>query len=216
MIGEMIREDIETLNRELAKYGIRVEKFLAKGTTSFVFLGSYANRPVIVKFQRSDSPRRNLKKEAEILKMLEGENITGELVLYDEIKGREVLVREFIEGELLINSDIERKHVISIAEKTYRLDRLGIDHGQIQGGKHIIVAPTDVWLIDFEKASMNRKPRNLTSAMAMLFLGENRIAERITKKFNVNKKFREELLVALREYKKSGNPKRIFDVLSTL
>ncbi|AEC52797.1 hypothetical protein PNA2_1882 [Pyrococcus sp. NA2] len=216
IIDEMINKIIDNLNKALGEHGIKVQKFLAKGTTSFVFLGEINGERVIIKYQRGDSPRRNFRREAEILKILEGQDITGRLILYGTIENREVLVREYLEGIHLITSDIEKHHIIKIGEKTYKLDKLGIDHGQIQGGKHILVSPTDIWIIDFEKASTVRRPKNLTSAMAMLFLGNNSISRRVISKFNLTGDFLKEMKDALRFYKKTKDPSRVFELLSTL
>ncbi|BAA30412.1 serine/threonine protein kinase [Pyrococcus horikoshii] len=216
-IEGVINKSIEVLNKELGKYRIKVKKFLAKGTTSFVFLGEFGGSDVIIKYQRPDSPRRNLEKEAKILEILKGSGITGELILYGKIDDREVLVREYLNGlHLMEVENIERHHLFRIAEKTYKLDTLGIDHGQIQGGKHILVGKDDIWLIDFEKASMNRKPRNLTSAMSMLFLGNNIVSRRISEKFNITESFREEMRKALKYYKRNGDPREVFELIATL
>jgi len=73
-----------------------------------------------------------------------------------------------------------------------------------------------VWIIDFEKASTRRKPKNLTSTMAMLFLNENAISKRIRRKFEINDEFLGELKRALKKYKESRNVKGILALLSSL
>ncbi|MBO8173993.1 MAG: phosphotransferase [Thermococcus sp.] len=209
------RERIERFKKFMREKGIEELTFYSKGTTSLVFLGKIGEKKVIVKLEREDTPRKNFKREAEILKLLEGHDIAPELIDYGTFEGKEYLVREFAEGEPLLYADIEKHHLIEIAKKTHKLDVLGIDHGQIQGGKHIIIGKT-VWIIDFEKASTRRKPKNLTSAMAMLFLNENAISKRIRKKFGINKEFLAELRKALREYKESKNVKKILTLISSL
>ncbi|ASJ16909.1 serine/threonine protein kinase [Thermococcus chitonophagus] len=215
MLQEIIEDEIRKLKPILSDYGVELERFLAKGTTSYVFLGTLGGKKVVVKYQRPDSPRKTLGREAKILEILQGKDITGDLVLYTKIERREVLVREYVEGELLINLTPRKEDILRIAEKAYALDTLGIDHGQIQGGKHIIIGK-DVWIIDFEKASTQRRPKNLTSAMAMLFLSDNVISRRISKEYGITDEFRESLRLALREYKTSRNLKRVVEVLSTL
>jgi len=208
------QKELEKFKELLGKRGIKLEKFYSKGTTSLVFTGNAEGKKVIIKLERPDSPRKNFKREAEILKFLEREEITPRLVDYGVFEGREFLVREFAEGEPLLYATPQKKHIVQILEKTYRLDALGIDHGQIQGGKHIIIDDT-VWIIDFEKAGF-RKPKNVTSAMAMIFLNDNIIAKRVREKFNLDTRFLNALREALREYKRTKNIEKIKELLSSL
>ncbi|EHR79459.1 serine/threonine protein kinase [Thermococcus litoralis DSM 5473] len=208
------QKELEKFKELLGKRGIKLEKFYSKGTTSLVFTGNAEGKKVIIKLERPDSPRKNFKREAEILKFLEREEITPRLVDYGVFEGREFLVREFAEGEPLLYATPQKKHILQILEKTYRLDALGIDHGQIQGGKHIIINDT-VWIIDFEKAGF-RKPKNVTSAMAMIFLNDNIIAKRVREKFNLDTRFLNALREALREYKRTKNIEKIGELLSSL
>lgn len=208
------QKELEKFKELLGKRGIKLEKFYSKGTTSLVFTGNAEGKKAIIKLERPDSPRKNFKREAEILKFLEGEEITPRLVDYGVFEGREFLVREFAEGEPLLYATPQKKHIVQILEKTYRLDALGIDHGQIQGGKHIIINDT-VWIIDFEKAGF-RKPKNVTSAMAMIFLNDNIIAKRVREKFNLDTRFLNVLREALREYKRTKNIEKIKELLSSL
>lgn len=208
------QEELEKFKEFLKKRGIKLEKFYSKGTTSIVFTGKAEKRKVIIKLERPDSPRKNFKREAEILRFLEGEGITPRLIDYGIFGKREFLVREFAEGEPLLYSTPQKKHILQILEKTHRLDILGIDHGQIQGGKHIIINDT-VWIIDFEKAGF-RKPKNVTSAMAMMFLNDNVVAKRVREKFHLDQHFLNSLREALREYKKTKNIEKIKELLSSL
>ncbi|NJE85347.1 serine/threonine protein kinase [Thermococcus sp. CX2] len=186
----------------------------AKGTTSLIFTAELDEKSVIVKLERPDSPRRNLAREAEILKILEPYDVTPPLIEYGTFEGLEYLIREFAPGEMIFHADIEKRHLFEIVHKTALLDRLGIDHGQIQGGKHIIVGER-VWLIDFEKAGL-RKPKNLTSAMAMLFLSDNYISRRVRRKFGIDGVFLDELRYELGRYKKTGELSGVFRLLSRL
>ncbi|HIP89725.1 MAG TPA: serine/threonine protein kinase [Thermococcus paralvinellae] len=216
MIEHLIsREKLQRFEEFMRERGIEKLTFYSKGTTSLVFLGKFQGRKVVVKLEREDTPRKNFKLEAGILKLLEGHNITPKFVDYGTFEGKEYLVREFAEGEPLLYADVEKTHLIEIAKKAHRLDVIGIDHGQIQGGKHIIIGK-DVWIIDFEKASTRRKPKNLTSTMAMLFLNENAISKRIRRKFGINDEFLVELKRALKEYKESKNAREILALLSSL
>ena len=211
----LIPEHIKNkLFRELSKMGIEDLQPYSKGTTSVVFLGKLGEKRVVVKLQRPDSPRNNFEREAKILKSIESFRITPQFLALGSVEGLNYLVREFAEGEPMLYADIEKNHIFQIAEKTALLDRLGLDHGQIQGGKHIIIGDR-VWIIDFEKAGW-RKPNNLTSAMSMLFIGRNAISEKIYEKFKLDEDFRKTMKRALQLYKREGKLSAVLDVLSTL
>ncbi|MDK2782692.1 MAG: putative serine/threonine protein kinase [Thermococcaceae archaeon] len=208
------QKELEKFKELLGKRGIKLEKFYSKGTTSLVFTGNAEGKKVIIKLERADSPRKNFKREAEILKFLEREEITPRLVDYGVFEGREFLVREFAEGEPLLYATPQKKHILEILEKTYKLDVLGVDHGQIQGGKHILIGDA-VWIIDFEKAGF-RKPKNVTSAMAMIFLNDNIISKRVREEFQLDQDFLNSLREALREYKTTKNIEKLRELLSAL
>ncbi|MPW38965.1 serine/threonine protein kinase [Thermococcus sp. 101 C5] len=208
------QEELEKLKKFLMGRGISLREFYSKGTTSLVFIGHVNGKKAIIKLERADSPRKNFKREAEILKFLEREEITPRLVDYGVFEGREFLVREFAEGEPLLYATPQKKHILEILEKTYKLDVLGVDHGQIQGGKHILIGDA-VWIIDFEKAGF-RKPKNVTSAMAMIFLNDNIISKRVREEFQLDQDFLNSLREALREYKTTKNIEKLRELLSAL
>ncbi|AIF70227.1 hypothetical protein PAP_09245 [Palaeococcus pacificus DY20341] len=216
MISHLLDED--TLKRfygHLGERGITDVIPYSKGNTSLVFTGQLKGEKVLIKLQRRDSPRKTLKREAEILEFLKGQGITSELIFAGSFEGLDYLVRCFMDGEPILYADVEKRHIIEIAQKTLKLDQLGVDHGQIQGGKHILIGK-DVWIIDFEKASLRRKPKNLTSAMAMVFLNDNTISKKIREKFGIEEEFLDALKDAVGVYKKSGNSAKVLELLSTL
>jgi putative serine/threonine protein kinase len=204
---------LERFINHLKCIGLAEVRPFSKGTTSLVFLGEFKGRRAIVKLQRPDSPR-SIAPEAKILKTIEPFRIAPPLLFTGTFESLPYLVREFAEGEPLLYADLEKRHLFRIAEKTALLDRLYLDHGQMQGGKHIIIGD-EVHIIDFEKANW-RKPNNLTSAFSMLFVGKNAISERLYRKFGLDEGFREEVKEALREYKRTGKLSRLLGLLSGL
>jgi putative serine/threonine protein kinase len=207
-------KNLDAFLEHLADLGIEEVRPLAKGTTSLVFIGVMGGAKVLIKLQRPDSPRNNFKKEAQLTKVASAFGIAPPVLGLGEFGGLQYLIREFAEGEPILFANVEKRHLFRIVEKTALLDKLGIDHGQIQGGKHIIIGE-DVYLIDFEKAGF-RKPNNLTSAMAMVFIGDNTISRRVREKFGLDDKFREEMKSALRNYKRTGSLSGVLSLLSTL
>lgn len=219
MIGHLIDEKtLQRFYKHLKGIGILNVIPYSKGNTSLVFVGETEcekGEKVLIKLQRRDSSRKNLRREAEILELLRGRDITPELLSYGNFEGLDYLVRYFAEGEPILYADVGKGHLIGIAKKMHELDELGIDHGQIQGGKHILIGKR-VWIIDFEKGSLRRRPRNLTAAMAMLFFNENQISRRIVEKFNLDMGFLSELKSAVKSYKRNRNPDEVFELLSNL
>ncbi|NJE26870.1 serine/threonine protein kinase [Thermococcus sp. MV5] len=216
MINHLIsKEELERFKYFMHMRGIENLGVYSKGTTSLIFLGSLENRDVIVKLERRDAPRRNFQREVKILRFLEGKGITPHLIDYGTFENREFLIREFAKGEPILYATPEKRHLLKILEKMYKLDTLGVDHGQIQGGKHIIIG-NDVWVIDFEKASLKRKTKNLTSAMAMIFLNENSISRRVREKFEIDKEFLTTLQEELQKYKETHDIRKLKELLSNL
>jgi putative serine/threonine protein kinase len=65
-----------------------------------------------------------------------------------------------------------RELVHDLLNQCRKLDIMGIDHGQLSNlRKHAVVAKGRPWIIDFESAGTNRKPRNVTTAAQYLLIG---------------------------------------------
>ena len=217
MIGHLIDEEtLERFYKHLKERGIKNITPFSKGNTSLVFTGELKDKKILIKLQRKDSPRKTIEREAKILEILQGTNITPELLFTGKFEGLGYLVRKFAEGVPILYADVKKHHLLKIFEKTLALDGLNIDHGQIQGGKHIIIGRSDVWIIDFEKASLRRKPKNLTAAISMIFLSENAISKRVRERFKIDESFLRDMRKALAIYKKEKNTKEILELLSSL
>ncbi len=207
--GMVSRDFLERLSEYL---GLNLT-FFSKGTTSLTFMAGLEGETVLLKLQRPDSPRANLMKEFHVTKFLSTFKLVPRPLAHGRFMGMEYLLREFAEGEELRRGlcKLNEGHIFEMVNKAWLLDRLGVDHGQIQGGKHVIVGDV-VWFIDFEKASF-RKPKNLSSLISMLFLGRNVISQSIYKKFGLDEAFRRDVLKAAKEYKSERKPEVVMRVL---
>lgn len=182
-------------------HGIEV---LGKGFTSIVILGEMGGARVALKIQRKDANRKNLKKEAYFLKLLEPFNAAPKLITLR----KRILIMEFVDGFRLKDFEFERSHVLRFLRIANTLDKLSIDHSQLQGGKHLLVSKdSKCYIIDFEKAGF-RTPRNLTSLVSELFLRSG--YERTREIFSYNE---ERLKKALRGYKEKKNLEVVLRVL---
>jgi putative serine/threonine protein kinase len=81
------------------------------------------------------------------------------------------------------------------------LDNVGLDHGELsKAPKHIIVdKQRKPWIVDFETASVDRKPANVTSVCQFLFMGYGVVARVVAE--TLGERNREEIISALRCYK---------------
>jgi putative serine/threonine protein kinase len=65
-----------------------------------------------------------------------------------------------------------REMLHSLLNQCRTLDIMGLDHGELSDlRKHAVVAEERPWILDFESASSNRQPRNVTSAAQYLLIG---------------------------------------------
>ena len=177
---------------------------LGKGWSSLVVYGIFHSKKVAVKIQRKDSHRSSLAREASILRIINSYGI-GPL-LY--VEGNNFLVLEYVDGDPIREASIGKEHILSFLEQCHQLDLLKIDHGQIQGGKHLLIGKKS-WIIDFEKAGY-RTPRNVTSFISELFLKRTVFAQRMSLDYGINQ---EELREITHNYKKNFD---INDIVNTV
>ncbi|KYC53628.1 MAG: hypothetical protein AMQ22_00158 [Candidatus Methanofastidiosum methylothiophilum] len=175
-----------------------LDRAIGKGNTSIIFLGNYENKKVSIKIERSDSERKgSLKKEVYYLIKANGHGVGPKIYGYDD----NFIIMEYIEGDLLIEGKFNREDIFDITRQCNVLDRAGINHRQIQGGKHIICGEKNV-IIDFEKAHLSNSPKNVTSFLSMCFLSDCLVRERIKEIFDFQEDF---IKTLLKEYKPNSN-----------
>lgn len=177
---------------------------LGKGWSSLVLYGLFNKRKVAVKVQRTDSHRQSLGKEASLLRIINAHGI-GPTLYYE---GEAFLILEFIEGSPIREAVVKKEHVLSFCEQCHNLDLLKIDHGQIQGGKHLIIGEK-CCIIDFEKAGW-RTPRNVSSLISELFLKKTSFACRMRSDFCVDE---EEVIKATQKYNQNRDITLIINAL---
>jgi len=201
-------KELETLGVESISFQgelqVGIINILGKGYAGIVVLGKIGRKKVAVKIRRGDSPRKNLKREAELLKITNQSNIGPKLVGFS----KNFLVMEYLEGkkigDLVVSlkkkgSSSQLKPVIKkILEDCYSLDRMGLDHGELSNiTKHVIVG-RKITVIDFESSSTDRKVSNVTSATQALYIGSG-ISKIVGCICKIPKK--EKMISVLRKYK---------------
>jgi putative serine/threonine protein kinase len=87
-----------------------------------------------------------------------------------------------------------------------------LDHGELsRAPKHLIISRQDrPFIVDFESASLNRRPANVTSVCQFLFIGSE-TAKQVIKKLGVKDK--KAIAKALRRYKNEKSFKNFCNVL---
>jgi len=178
---------------------------LGKGYVGIVVLCKIGKKKVAVKIRRIDSQRKNLKKEAEFLTITNQINVGPKLLGFS----KNFLVIEYLDGEKIgrwINKLKEKPNVAqlkNIIKKTltdcYKLDKIGLDHGELSNiSKHVIVGKK-ITIIDFESSSTDRKVSNVTSATQALCIGSG-ISKIIGRVYKIPKK--QKMITVLRKYKR--------------
>jgi len=192
---------------------------LGKGYVGVVVLGKIGRKKVAVKIRRNDSPRKNLEKEAELLKIVNKHKIGPKLIA----SSKNFLVMEYLDGEkvgdwvdgLKKNGNSSQLKLIikKVLEDCYSLDRIGLDHGELSNlSKHVIVGKKTT-IIDFESSSIDRKVSNVTSATQAFCIGSG-ISKIIGRVYKIPKK--QKMITVLRRYKHEGTRDSFESLLSVL
>lgn len=176
---------------------------LGKGCVGIVTIAYTDGSMNALKIRRVDADRNSMRHEAKLLKRANSLSVGPEM----RKVSRNFLLMQFIEGSLLLpwlektrGKNRLRNVLRSILEQCLVLDLTGLDHGELsRAPKHIIVDAKDrPFLVDFESASHERKPANVTSVCQFLFLhGET--ATRIRHRLGMVDEMA--LLSSLRRYK---------------
>ena len=184
--------------KELKKLGIKSVSFqgelrlgqinvLGKGYVGIVVLAKTKNKKVAIKIRRVDSPRKEMKNEARLLKIA-NDAAVGPIV-FDS--SNNIIVMEYLDGEKIgkwvkqLNgkkSSTKLKSTIrKVLEDCYNLDKAGLDHGELSSiVKHVIIGKKRISIIDLESASTERRVSNVTSATQGIFIGSG-IAKTVNK-----------------------------------
>lgn len=193
---------------------------LGKGVSSVVMVGIIEGRRVALKIRRVDSRRKDMSHESE---MLQAANLAGVGPKYLG-ETPDVLAMELVEGQRLPiwlsglkgrgRKPRVRMTVRTLLEQCRTLDHRGLDHGELsRAHKNILVAADDYpSIVDFESASLTRRPSNFTSLTQYLFLGGG-MARRVGRVLGPIS--REPLLAHLRDYK-AGKPDAFHSTIGLL
>ncbi len=192
---------------------------LGKGYVGIVVLCKIGKKEVAVKIRRIDSQRKNLKKEAEFLTITNQINVGPKLLGFS----KNFLVIEYLDGEKIgkwVNKLKEKPNIAQlkkIIKKTltdcYKLDKIGLDHGELSNiTKHVIVGKK-ITILDFESSSVDRRVSNVTSATQAFYIGSgiSKIVNPLCKPSRKSK-----IISVLRKYKTDQTKENFLDLLKVL
>jgi putative serine/threonine protein kinase len=193
---------------------------LGKGYVGIVVLAKRKNKLVAVKIRRTDSQRKEMKSEAELLNIANSAKVGPKLIT----NSKNFMIMEYLKGKKIgewvgeLKGKDRSKKLKSIIRKTledcYNLDKIGLDHGELSNiTKHVIVSKSKATIIDFESASTTRKVSNVTSATQGIFIGSG-ISKVIKKIYKIPTK--DKMIKSLRDYKHGSSRENFDELLKTL
>jgi putative serine/threonine protein kinase len=151
---------------------------LGLGTVGVVVRAVAGGRLCALKIRRTDANRPDMEDEVRITNLANRVGIGPEVYAHS----KDMMLMKLLESQELSDwlksrrgrgtrADV-RALIHSLLNQCRKLDIMGIDHGQLSNlRKHAVVADGVPWIIDFESASTERRPRNVTTAAQYLFVG---------------------------------------------
>jgi len=199
--------ELQKLGVEFLEFGGEKEAFnvpvLGKGCVGIVTIAYRNGEKVALKIRRIDADRSRMRQEAKMLKKANSVHVGPRLLGVS----KNFLLMQFIDGDLLPKwvekrrgKTQIRKVLHEVLEQCWRLDIAGLDHGELSHApKHIIIdKKSKPFIVDFETASLNRKPSNVTSICQFLFIS-GVVAEKVAEK--LGEKDKKAIIEVLRRYK---------------
>lgn len=216
--------------REVAKLGVthivlggpvRIGPFrvLGKGCVSIVVKALSRWGLVALKIRRADSDRPSMENEAKMQMAANSAGVGPKLYAYSE----NAIVMELIDGlrlkEWVLSSDFTTEALRTVIATSLlearKLDSAGLDHGELsRADKHVIVTRDGRGrVIDFESASLSRRPRNVTSLASFFFMRKPLAdaARHLVRRFEPA-----EFIARLRTYKAAMDDRVFNDLLEYL
>ena len=170
----------KNLSEFLKKEKLKLEKKIAKGHSSEVFLVKKARKNFALKIEKVKSTRKDMaEREVENLKKANSVGVGPLLYAFD--LERRIILMEYIKGKTfskwlfgLKKNETNKKKLKKFTEELLlqaeKMDKIGLDHGQLAGrGVNILVRKNLPVIVDFEKASQKRKCHNKTVLQSFLF-----------------------------------------------
>jgi len=198
------------------RHRIQGYPLLGKGHVGVVIKALKGKAEVALKIRRTDSDRESMHREAEMLTLANKAGVGPKMYGFSE----DFIAMEKITGPYLgkwindFKDPEELRHVLRILlEKSRKLDRAGVDHGELTRVKrHFIVTEEGPRIFDFESASTERRMQNVTATAQSMFLNRgfsSKLASHLTLPDA------DALIDALSRYKQSQTDENFRKILET-
>ncbi len=193
---------------------------LGKGCVGLVVKAETSNREVYaLKIRRRDANRPSMLREADLQQIANSVDVGAKLFK----ASNNFLLMELVDGESIhawINklrgagSTLRmREGARAVLEQCFQLDQSGLDHGELSNfEKHVFVG-SRIDILDFETASLDRRPSNVTSALQNILIGgpQSKKARRLLRLMDT-----EVIIGAVRRYKAEPVRERFDEMLREL
>lgn len=221
------KAELEDRIRELASMGVVEMIFegkskvgrlglLGKGCVSIVVKAMLGDKVVALKIRRIDADRPSMEREATLLELANGVGVGPKL----HTVSRNFLTMDVVNGVKITewmscNPDamMIRNVVLQVLEQCFRLDSIGLDHGELSNGSKHMMIGSGATIIDFESASTGRRVANVTSAAQYLLIGSP-LAARVRDALRLDS--RDGMINCLRKYKDERSRKNFESLLELL
>jgi len=186
-------------------FGVKVP-VLGKGFVGIVVIGHVNGHRVAVKIRRRDAGRTDLLHEARMLSIANSAKVAPNLIA----ASKDFILMQLIDGTLLpdwLQTKTEptsaKKVLIEILEQCFKLDQIGLDHGELsKAPKHLLVDKDEkIFIVDFETASVERRVANVTAVCQYLFAGNSSASKSLVGILGERREV--DLRETLRRYKKN-------------
>jgi putative serine/threonine protein kinase len=151
---------------------------LGLGTVGVVVRARAHGKVRAVKIRRTDANRPDMEQEFRITahanRVGVGPHVysrSKDLILMKVLESQEI--EDWLRSQSGTGKRQRTRELLhALLNQCRKLDIIGIDHGQLSNlRKHAVVAEGRPWIIDFESAGTERKPRNVTTAAQYLLIG---------------------------------------------
>ncbi|MBS3118853.1 methyltransferase [Candidatus Woesearchaeota archaeon] len=202
------------LLKQLENKKIHSSNYFAQGKRSYVYLGTYKNKKIIVKARKSSAPKNITKKEADYLKLLNRHRIGPRLLFTEKF----FLVEEFVEGKRITEFIAEEKSKLKIKkilanalDQCFILDQMHLVKEEMhRPHKHLLVSYPKLTMIDFERTHSAKKPHNVTQFLQYILSSRNLLAK---KGFKIDQV---KLISLAKEYKLQPNRQNFKTLINRL
>lgn len=192
---------------------------IGKGCVALVVEALTQDGPAAVKIRRVDANRPDMEREAMLQRLANSADVGPRLLK----ASKNFLVMELVSGSRIVDwlralkgrgsAALVRRTLADVLKQCYRLDRVGLDHGELSNlSKHLVIADRPV-ILDFETASIGRRPANVTASAQFLFIG-GPVARSLRRMLSLRQI--EPLIDALREYKRRQSDESFSNLLAEL